>query len=466
MNRRATLKLVAIDGDLVSAEEAPTVEPFARVAANDPATTRPGWGPRAEPASDLRPAALAARSRRWRTLPALALSLTIHAVAIIAAAAALTRAGSEAETDAIAVEIVFAAPSSMPAQPLPAEVAETTAPDVTKPDETVATEEPPEKPVLPQEPAEIVLPQDRATAALLAEPPAIEPVEATADSETPAEAARPVDAAEILPPRDLAIEALLAEPPTVEPADAPVEPAALDEIEVVDAERVELPAPDPALAVLSVPPTFAEAPTTAPIAASADTADAPLPDTVAMTPTPRPQATLPIAHDKPAPPAEAKKSLGRKTTEASKAKTDTADVPNKTERAPGAKPASSANKPAAQLTAKRPAKAEGGSGAAAAAGASAGVEAAYGRKLLSHIERRKRYPAAARAAGVAGAVRLSVTIDRSGQLRSARVSKGSGHFVLDEEALATARRASPYPAPPDGIGGKTFSFSVTLRFSR
>lgn len=456
MNRRATLKLVAIDGDLVSAEEAPTVGPVAHIAANDPAPDAPGWGPRPEPVSDLRPAALAALPRRWRTLPALALSLAIHAVAIIAAAAVLTRAGSEAETDAIAVEIVFEAPPSIPAQPSPAEVAGTTPPEVTKPDETVTREEP----------AEIVLPQDRATAALLAEPPAIEPVEATADSETPAEAARPVDAAEISPPRDLAIEALLAEPPTVEPVDAPVEPAALDDVEAVDAERIELPTPDPSLAVLSVPPTFAEAPTTAPIAASTDTADAPLPDAVAMTPTPRPQATLPVANGKPTPPAEAKKPAGRKTAEASKAKTDTADVPNKTERAAGAKPGSSADKPAAQPTAKRPAKAESGSGAAAAAGANAGVEAAYGRKLLSHIERRKRYPAAARAAGVAGAVRLSVTIDRAGQLRSARVSKGSGHAVLDEEALATARRASPYPAPPDGVGGKTFSFSVTLRFSR
>jgi len=123
-------------------------------------------------------------------------------------------------------------------------------------------------------------------------------------------------------------------------------------------------------------------------------------------------------------------------------------------------------KAAAKPAAKKSAKAEAGPGAAASAGASAGVEAAYGRKLLSHVERRKRYPAAARAANATGAVKLSVTIDRAGQLRSARVTKGSGHAVLDDEALATARRAAPYPAPPDGVGGKTFAFSVTLRFSR
>jgi protein TonB len=46
------------------------------------------------------------------------------------------------------------------------------------------------------------------------------------------------------------------------------------------------------------------------------------------------------------------------------------------------------------------------------------------------------------------------------------VTGGSGHAVLDEEALATARGAAPYPAPPDGVGGKTYAFSVTLRFSR
>ncbi len=175
-----------------------------------------------------------------------------------------------------------------------------------------------------------------------------------------------------------------------------------------------------------------------------------------------------MAKGRPASPVQANDPAPRTTAEApkAKAKAKKAEAPKTAERTVKAKPATAAKKVAVQPAEKRPAKAEAGSGAAASAGASAGVEAAYGRKLLSHVERRKRYPAAARAAKATGAVRLSVSIDRAGQLRSVRVTKGSGHAVLDEEALATARRASPYPAPPDGVGGKTFAFSVTLRFSR
>lgn len=97
-------------------------------------------------------------------------------------------------------------------------------------------------------------------------------------------------------------------------------------------------------------------------------------------------------------------------------------------------------------------------------GATAGEKAAYARRLVSHVERYKRYPRAAARRNIAGAAGVSITIDRQGRLAGARLSKSSGHAVLDEEALAVARRAAPYPAPPEGAGGQTLTFSVTLRF--
>ena len=481
MSRRATLRIVAVEGDLVPAEEPPTVEPAARTAANDRTKTAPGWGPEAEAARAV-PADTAV-PRRWRSLPALALSLAIHSMLIVAAVAALTRAGSEAETDAVAVEIVFEAPPAPPAEPAASEPAVIVpAPDATT--EALLAEPPVfETPEAAEaiETAEIVPAPDAATEMLLADPPVVEAPE-TPDAvevagpdvatpvEKPAGTMPPVDALEIVPLPDAVTEALLAEPPVVEaPAPAEAEPiSAPQPIEPAETEAIELPTPDPALAVLSAPPTFADDATVAPPPVAADPLEAPLPDSVAVTPSPRPLAGLPAAADKPSP-AEVKKPAPRKTAEAAKAKAGTTDAPRKKTAAPAeAKPAPAPKKAAALPAAKRPAKAQAGSGAAAAAGAgaSAGAEAAYGRKLLSHIERRKRYPAAARAAKATGAVRLSVSIDRSGNLRSARVTGGSGHAVLDEEALATARRAAPYPAPPDGVGGKTYAFSVTLRFSR
>lgn len=104
--------------------------------------------------------------------------------------------------------------------------------------------------------------------------------------------------------------------------------------------------------------------------------------------------------------------------------------------------------------------------ASANGGASPGAEAKYGQRLLSHVQRHKRYPAAAARQRITGATKLAITIDRSGKLAGAKVAAGSGHAILDEEAVAVARRAAPYPRPPDGVGGGTISFSVTLRFKR
>jgi len=100
----------------------------------------------------------------------------------------------------------------------------------------------------------------------------------------------------------------------------------------------------------------------------------------------------------------------------------------------------------------------------AAREASPAAKASYAKKLLRHVERRKRYPRAAAGKRISGATRLAITINRSGSLVGARVTGSSGHRVLDDAAVATARRAAPFPRPPQGVGGSTISFSVTLRF--
>jgi protein TonB len=99
------------------------------------------------------------------------------------------------------------------------------------------------------------------------------------------------------------------------------------------------------------------------------------------------------------------------------------------------------------------------SSAGRSGGASAGEKAAYARRVLSHIQRYKSFPSGARA----GKVGLKVRISASGTLQSASVRRSSGHRVLDKAAVATARRASPYPKPP---GGSSFSFTVSLRYQR
>ena len=83
--------------------------------------------------------------------------------------------------------------------------------------------------------------------------------------------------------------------------------------------------------------------------------------------------------------------------------------------------------------------------------------------LIAHLNRHKRFPAGANP----GTVQVAFAIDRGGRVLSARVVASSGDAALDAEAAAMIRRASPVPAPPDGVGGGgTVSLSVPVRFNR
>jgi protein TonB len=111
-------------------------------------------------------------------------------------------------------------------------------------------------------------------------------------------------------------------------------------------------------------------------------------------------------------------------------------------------------------------RAPGRGSIASRGGASAGEKAAYAARLRSHVQRFERYPAEAERNGVTGSARITITIDRGGRLISSRLAASSGSVILDDAARATAARASPYPPPPDGIGGRTLTFAATVRFRR
>jgi protein TonB len=93
-----------------------------------------------------------------------------------------------------------------------------------------------------------------------------------------------------------------------------------------------------------------------------------------------------------------------------------------------------------------------------------GNAAQYGALVNREVQRAFRYPAEAQRAGMKGVVRVQIRIDSSGRLTSASVRSSSGHALLDREALATVRRAAPFPKPPAGMAAD--SFSINLRFSR
>ncbi|MDR1080826.1 MAG: energy transducer TonB [Deltaproteobacteria bacterium] len=90
---------------------------------------------------------------------------------------------------------------------------------------------------------------------------------------------------------------------------------------------------------------------------------------------------------------------------------------------------------------------------------------AYKAAVRRRLERRKKYPPAARARRLAGVVRVSFTIARDGSISSPVLVESSGHGILDDEAMALLARASPLPPIPNGAGLSALNISVPLRFS-
>jgi periplasmic protein TonB len=105
--------------------------------------------------------------------------------------------------------------------------------------------------------------------------------------------------------------------------------------------------------------------------------------------------------------------------------------------------------------------------AAPAAGSSAVNARAlltWEKSLVSHLNRFKRYPEAARTRHNQGEVSVEFTLDRTGRVVASRVVRSSGSRALDDEALAVLQRASPLPAPPAQVAGATFDLRLPIEF--
>jgi protein TonB len=104
--------------------------------------------------------------------------------------------------------------------------------------------------------------------------------------------------------------------------------------------------------------------------------------------------------------------------------------------------------------------------AAPAPGASEGpTSAAITRWEISikvRLEQTKRYPAQAH--GSKGIAQVNFRIDRNGHVVSSRIVQSSGSAALDEDALATLKRADPLPLPPNGITDDKLTIVTSIRY--
>lgn len=86
-------------------------------------------------------------------------------------------------------------------------------------------------------------------------------------------------------------------------------------------------------------------------------------------------------------------------------------------------------------------------------------------RVLSWLNRHKRYPASAKSKRQEGLVQVAFTVDQGGRVTSSRVARSSGIPALDEAALDMVRRASPVPAPPPEIATSSMKLAVPVDFS-
>jgi protein TonB len=85
----------------------------------------------------------------------------------------------------------------------------------------------------------------------------------------------------------------------------------------------------------------------------------------------------------------------------------------------------------------------------------------YRGMVSAHLARYKRFPPEAQSQGAQGAASVRFALNGSGGVTSVSLVHGTGVSALDQEAVAMVRRASPFPAPPDG---RPVSFTVPVSY--
>jgi periplasmic protein TonB len=83
---------------------------------------------------------------------------------------------------------------------------------------------------------------------------------------------------------------------------------------------------------------------------------------------------------------------------------------------------------------------------------------------LRKINAAVRYPKKALERGQEGNVRVSVVVDRQGNIVNTTVLQASDVDSLNEGALDAIHKVAPFPAMPDAISGTTFEFTAPIRF--
>jgi protein TonB len=84
--------------------------------------------------------------------------------------------------------------------------------------------------------------------------------------------------------------------------------------------------------------------------------------------------------------------------------------------------------------------------------------------LSAHLARHARFPRTVRDTGKDRQATVRFSLDARGVVQSVTLVESAGSEVLDAEALALVRRASPMPVPPTVVSSEALDLIVPIRF--
>jgi protein TonB len=93
------------------------------------------------------------------------------------------------------------------------------------------------------------------------------------------------------------------------------------------------------------------------------------------------------------------------------------------------------------------------------------VWAQYKYNMTSLIAKAVRYPEAACQERLEGVALVAFIVAADGRIMSRRITKSSGHAVLDREALQAIDRVKALPPFPPFVKERQLNFDVPLRFN-
>jgi len=93
------------------------------------------------------------------------------------------------------------------------------------------------------------------------------------------------------------------------------------------------------------------------------------------------------------------------------------------------------------------------------------IKASFLAALAEQIDRKKFYPRASRRRGEQGTVVIGFVIERDGDLTGLRVQTSSGFARLDQAALSTLAKVSPFHPIPHSLGLERLPISVPIAFT-